>query len=116
MEEANESDSIQYDFNNIQEVLIAQLNKLCQQSPTSFSKDIHVLPAANNDVEGQLEQQLQQERQDHSGQRIVLIPYCLENSHWTGIFIELSPGSQIEQAKYIDPLMGCDGVPERLQQ
>ena len=116
MEDPNESDRIQYDFNNIQQVLIAQLNKLCQQSPTSFSKDIHVLPAANNDVEGQLEQQLQQERQDHSGQRIVLIPYCLENSHWTGIFIELSAGSQIEQAKYIDPLMGCDGVPERLQQ
>ena len=116
MEGTNESDGIEYDFGNIQEVLIAQLNKLCQQSPTPFSKYIHVLPAANDDVEGQLEQQLQQEGEDHSGQRIVLIPYCLENSHWTGIFIELSPDGQIVQAKYIDPLIGCDSVPERLQQ
>ena len=105
----------QYDFNNIQRLLITQLNKSRQENPQSFSKDIHVLSAVNDDDEGQMEQQLQQERQDHTGERILLIPYCLENSLWTGIMIEFRSNSQILRAEYMNPVSGRKTVPNGLR-
>ena len=68
-----ESTSTQFDFINIQDVLIKKLQQLYQE-PLEF-KNIYVLSAVNDVIEGQLEQQLRQEREDHDGKRIVLIKW-----------------------------------------
>ena len=116
IEYSEESTGAQFDFIDIQDVLISQVRRLYQESPDLVSKNIHVLPAVNNGIEGQLEQQLQQERQDHVGKRIILIPYCLEHSHWVGILIEFQATDQISRAEYIDPVSGDNAVPDKLQE
>ena len=115
MDYPNDSSRSQYDFNNIQRLLITQLNKSRQENPQSFPKDIHVLSAVNDDDEGQLEQRLQQERQDHTGERILLIPYCLENSLWTGVLVEFRSDNQILRAEHISPISGQNTVPNGLR-
>jgi energy-coupling factor transporter ATP-binding protein EcfA2 len=108
---AGNTANTQFDFNNIQELLITQLKKSRQQ----FPEHIYVLPAISDNVEFQLEQQLQQEREDHTGKRIILIPYYLEKSHWVGILVEFQADEKIQRAEYINPVNGPNVVPDRLQ-
>ncbi|CAF1645149.1 unnamed protein product, partial [Didymodactylos carnosus] len=79
------------------------------------TKPIHALAAVDDSTEHQLEQLLQQERKDHIGKRIALIPYHLENSHWVGILIEFTENERIKRAEYIDSVIGSNITPEKLQ-
>ncbi|CAF1640086.1 unnamed protein product, partial [Didymodactylos carnosus] len=51
----------------------------------------------------------------YSGKRIILIPYLLENHHWTGILIEWNSIEEIERSQFIDPVTGSDSIPDKLQ-
>ncbi|CAF3859742.1 unnamed protein product, partial [Rotaria sordida] len=115
MESSANTSNMQYQFNNIQELLTVQLEKVRQQSPESFSKPIYTLPAISDNIEYQLEQYLEQEQKDHNGERIILIPYSLSDSHWTGILIDFQSDDQILRAEYINPVNGFDVIPDRLQ-
>ncbi|CAF4906712.1 unnamed protein product [Rotaria sp. Silwood1] len=110
-----DSPNNQFQFNNIYRLLITKLETKRQQSPESFSKSIYILPAINDDMEHQLEQELEQERKEHMGQRIILIPYCLAESYWIGILIEFEANEQILRAEYIDPVIGSDIIPDSLK-
>ncbi|CAF4857658.1 unnamed protein product, partial [Rotaria sp. Silwood1] len=111
MEYSKDTEHIQYNYNNIQKLLRVELEK----SPERFSKPIYVLPDIDDNVECQLEQELLNESKYNTGNRIILIPYRFENSHWTGILIEFQATKQIIRAEYIDPVNGSSFVPDRLQ-
>ena len=81
MEYPESASNIQYNHSSIRERLINGLERLREQSPQSFSKPVYVLPAINDNVEDQIEQQLLQESKDSIGRHIILIPYLLKNSH-----------------------------------
>ncbi|CAF1386545.1 unnamed protein product [Adineta steineri] len=76
---------------------------------------MYALASINGDVEGQLKSALKKETNDHKGKRIVLIPYCLENSHWSGILIEFQANEEIQRVEYIDSMTGFDVIPEKLK-
>ncbi|CAF1112595.1 unnamed protein product, partial [Didymodactylos carnosus] len=105
----------QYTCKDIHIILSTKLEELRQKSPEHFSKPIHALAAVDDSIERQLEQLLQQERKDHIGKRIALIPYHLENSHWVGILIEFTENERIKRAEYIDSVNGSNITPEKLQ-
>ncbi|CAF3671837.1 unnamed protein product [Rotaria socialis] len=107
--------NVQYQYNDMQAILLNKLKESRQQFPDYDSKSIHVLAAVHDNVDGQLELCLQQESKEHTGERIVLIPYHLENSHWIGILIEFHSNGQIKRAEYIDSVNELDGVPDGLQ-
>ncbi|CAF3541480.1 unnamed protein product [Rotaria socialis] len=111
MEYSEDTEHLQYNYNNIQKLLKAELEK----SPERFSKPISVLPDIDDNVECQLEQELLNESKCNIGNRIILIPYRLENSHWIGILIELQAAKQIQRAEYIDPVNRSSFIPDRLQ-
>ncbi|CAF2001897.1 unnamed protein product [Rotaria magnacalcarata] len=111
MEYSEDTEHIQYNYNNIQELLRVELKK----SPERFSKPISILPDIDDNVECQLEQELLNESKCNTGNRIILIPYRLENSHWIGILIELQAAKQILRAEYIDPVNRSSFIPDRLQ-
>ncbi|CAF1084596.1 unnamed protein product [Adineta steineri] len=100
----------------MQTVLIDLLEESRQQSPEFFSKEIHVLPAVNGNVEDQLKQQLQEEREIHAGKRILLIPCCLEDLHWIGVLMEFQAANRIIRAEYIDPVSGSNVIDHSLQE
>ncbi|CAF0934036.1 unnamed protein product [Adineta steineri] len=86
-----------------------------QEYPESFSKEVYVLSAINDNTERQLERLLQQEREEHSEDRILLIPYFFENSRWIGVLIEFQETNRILRAEYIDPVNKANIVPDKLQ-
>ncbi|CAF1556677.1 unnamed protein product [Rotaria sordida] len=106
----------EYLCNNMQAILLTQLEKSRQQFPECITKPIHVLSDISDTTEGEMEQCLQNEKKDHSGDRITLIPYHLENSYSIGILIEFGSDNQIKRAEYINPVNGPNTVPDRLQQ
>ncbi|CAF4787087.1 unnamed protein product, partial [Rotaria sp. Silwood2] len=111
MEYSEDTEHIQCNYNNIQELLRVELKK----SPERYSKPIYILPDIDDNVECQLEQELLNESKCNTENRIILIPYRLENSHWIGILIELQAAKQIIRAEYIDPVNRSSFVPDRLQ-
>ncbi len=114
MAQSEDLTNVQYHVNNIQRILSTKIEEARQRCLEHFPKPIHVLLAMDDNVQDQLEQQLQQERRNHSGERIILIPYCLENAHWIGILIEFQNGEQIRRAEYINPVNESDIIPDRL--
>jgi hypothetical protein len=115
MEYSKDTANVQFDSNSIQKILVTQLKQLRQKSPESFSKEVHVLPDINGDDEHELEQQLQEEREADSEKRILLIPCCLENSHWVGLLIEFQATDQVLRAEYFDPVSGSNDALHILQ-
>ncbi|CAF1149819.1 unnamed protein product [Adineta steineri] len=115
MDYSNQATRTQYDFSDIQTVLVAQLQKSCQQSPELLSKEIYVLPAVSSNVEYQLERQLHEERDIHTGKRILLIPCCMKDLHWVGVLIEFQEADHIVRAEYIDPVSGSHVIEHSLQ-
>ena len=115
MDQFKASTNWQHNNNEVHAALLAQLEKLRQQSPESFSKPIYVLAAVDDSVEGQLKQWLRQESNDHAGTRIILIPYHFGNSYWVGILIEFEAANRIKRAEYIDPTKLSNVVPDILQ-
>ncbi|CAF0846527.1 unnamed protein product [Adineta steineri] len=102
-----------YHYNDIQQVLLTKLAAWRKAFPEDITKSIHVLTTVKNDVQDQLQLCLEQESNEHSGERIVLIPYYLGNSHYTGILLEFNANESIKTAEYIDPVKGI--IPNKLQ-
>ncbi|CAF4184508.1 unnamed protein product, partial [Rotaria sordida] len=100
----------------IQNSLAIELEKLQHEKfPQGFPKPIHVLQAVDDNVNGQLEQRLQQTDQDHIKESILLIPYYLGNFHWVGIFIEFKENRQIQRAELIDPVVDSEFLSDKIQ-
>ncbi|CAF3745049.1 unnamed protein product, partial [Rotaria sp. Silwood1] len=99
----------------MQTILLTKLKELRHQFPEDGSQSIHVLADVFDNANGQFKLSLQQESKDHAGERIILIPYNLKNSHWVGILIEFQSDEQIKRAEYIDPVNGIDDVPDGLR-
>ncbi|UJR35219.1 hypothetical protein I4U23_027985 [Adineta vaga] len=100
---------------DIQKVLLTTIEKSRIQCPEQYSKPIHVLDTVHANVQDQFEVCLQQESKALTGERIVLIPYDVENSHWAVISLDFDATESIKKAEYIDPVNGIDIVPEKLQ-
>ncbi|CAF3144286.1 unnamed protein product [Rotaria sp. Silwood2] len=99
----------------MQTILLTKLKESRHQFPEDGSKSIHVLADVSDNADGQFKLSLQQESKDHTGERIILIPYNLKNSHWVGILIEFQSDEQIKRAEYIDSVNGIDDVPDGLR-
>ncbi|CAF0938971.1 unnamed protein product [Adineta steineri] len=102
-------------FNLFQQLLEKKLQESQRNTPEQFSKQMYALASINGDVEGQLKSALEKETHHHKGERIVLIPYCLENSHWSGILIEFQANEEIQRVEYIDSMTGFDVIPEKVK-
>lgn len=100
---------------DVEQVLTKQIQNLVTDNPEQQSKQIHVLPTANH-LNNQLKQRLERARNDHSGERLVLIPYNLGNSHLTGISIQFQENNQPERAIYIDPVKESSSIPDQLKE
>ncbi|CAF2913613.1 unnamed protein product, partial [Rotaria sp. Silwood2] len=101
---------------DVYQVLSYRIPKLIQDNPEHSSKPIYVLTTVNYHVNDQLEQRLQQANNDYHGERLVLIPYNLGNSHSTGIFIKFKADDHIERAEFINPVNESSYIPDELQQ
>ncbi|CAF4248425.1 unnamed protein product [Rotaria sp. Silwood2] len=101
---------------DVYQVLSYRIPKLIQDNPEHSSKPIYVLTTVNYHVNDQLEQRLQQANNDYHGERLVLIPYNLGNSHSTGIFIKFKADDHIERAEFINPVNESNYIPDELQQ
>ncbi|CAF4034403.1 unnamed protein product, partial [Rotaria sp. Silwood2] len=99
------------DFENIQNVILTKLNKERQEFPDRFPKPIHVLPPVDDTKYGQWQERLRQAREEQIGERIILIPYYVKNSHWIGIILKFNSNEQIAQAEFIDPVRNSDFDP-----
>ncbi|CAF4463204.1 unnamed protein product, partial [Rotaria sp. Silwood2] len=109
-------DSSGHQHVTIQYCLMAELEKLrVQKFPQGFPKPTRILQAVNSDVDGHLEQRLQQIDQDHCEECILLVPYYLGNFHWIGILIELKENRQIQRAEVIDPVVDSKFVLDMIQ-
>jgi hypothetical protein len=115
MDDSTESASPAYQNINIEEALSAELKELRQRFPARFPKPIYVLAAVDDSVDSQWEHRLRQVKGNRTGERITLIPYHLENSHWIGISIKSKADGQIERAEFIDPVKQSNFAPDNLQ-
>ncbi|CAF2939891.1 unnamed protein product, partial [Rotaria sp. Silwood2] len=114
---AAELDSSTDQHVKIRSGLTAELENLTHEKfPQGFSKPILELEIVDANVNGQLQQRLQEESQKHMWKRIVLIPYYLENSHWTAILIEFKGAKEIQRAEYIDPVRNSQFISGTIQQ
>lgn len=100
---------------DVQEVLTKQIQKLITDNPEQRSKQIYVLTTANH-LYNELKQRLEQARNAYSGERLVLIPYNLGNSHMTGIAIQFQENNELERAIYINPVKESSSIPDQLQE
>ncbi|UJR17602.1 hypothetical protein I4U23_004498 [Adineta vaga] len=97
---------------NVEQVLRQLIQKLIDESPTQKLKTVYVLVTEND----QLKERLEQAKNHYSGERLVLIPYNLENSHITGVFIKFNENNQIERAEFINPVSEFHNIPDQLEQ
>ncbi|CAF1144227.1 unnamed protein product [Adineta ricciae] len=100
---------------DIYDEISTQLDEIRRQSPDNLPVPVHVLKTALETADGQIEERFLEAHKCHSGQRIILIPYLINIDHWAGILLEWNSAGQIEQSKFIDPLVGSDTVPDELQ-
>ena len=100
---------------DVHQVLTHLIQKFIAENPEQNSQQIHVLATATH-VDNQLKQRLEQAKNDYSGDRLVLIPYNLGNSHFTGICIKFQGDNQLELAEYIDPVKESNAIPDQLQE
>ncbi|CAF4570792.1 unnamed protein product [Rotaria sp. Silwood2] len=101
----------------IQIGLKTELERLKNEKfPHGFSKPIDVLEAVDANVNGQWEDRLQQASQSNIEKHIVLIPYYLGNSHWTGILIVFNDRREIERAEYVNPVSTSEFPRSQIQQ
>lgn len=112
MADADNTGYFQCQSTRIQEILLNQLNKLCQRNPEWLSKPIHVLNVVYDNSPDQLQQILGEECREHFGKRIILIPYFFDDSYFMMILMEYQEAGQILRAEYI----GSNFVPDQLQQ
>ena len=103
------------EHHRIQAILVTQLRKFHELCPKHFSTPIDVLLYVGETVEAQLKQLFQREIQDRREERIVLIPYHLENAHWIGLLIRFQPHPQVTQMECIDPLHNSNTLPDQVQ-
>ncbi|CAF1149858.1 unnamed protein product [Adineta steineri] len=104
-----------YQLPDIHDDLSRQLMKLRQQSPERLLTPVHVLSTITDTVGDQIEERFREALKCHSGKRIILIPYLMDNHHWNGILLEWNSMEQIEQSEFINPVTGFDSIPDELQ-
>ena len=100
---------------DVQQVLTQRIQEFIAKNPVHNSKQIYVVDTATH-VGNQLKQRLEQAKNGYSGERLVLIPYNLGNSHFTGIGIKFKEGNQLERAEYINPVEESKNIPDQLQE
>jgi energy-coupling factor transporter ATP-binding protein EcfA2 len=105
----------QFSFNDVQNVLEVQLNKLRQQYQSFYPGNIYVLRAIDGDIDDALQNELQEEREKHIEERIILIPYYLSDSYCVGILIQFQTQNKILRAEYFDSVNDSDVVPKEIE-
>ncbi|CAF3045217.1 unnamed protein product [Rotaria sp. Silwood2] len=115
MQNSEHASNQTYQKSDIQATLLRQLDQLRQQYPERFSISIYVLAAVDETVDGKVEESFKQALTYYSGKRIILIPYNSGHFHWIGILIQFNSQEHIEQCEFIDPVIGSDFVPNKLQ-
>ncbi|CAF0784452.1 unnamed protein product, partial [Adineta ricciae] len=103
----------QYQYSDIQTVLVDKLTEWHKHFPDDSTKPIHVLPVVRHDDPDLFQSSLENESNEHNGERIILIPYYFGNSHCTGILLEFNADGSINRAEYTDPVKGT--IPNKLQ-
>ncbi|CAF1204485.1 unnamed protein product [Adineta steineri] len=104
-----------YQSPDIHDDLSRQLKELLQQHPERLPTPVHVLNTATDTGSDQIEERFREAQKCHSGKRIILIPYLMDNDHWSGILLEWNSMEQIEQSEFINPITGFDSIPDELQ-
>lgn len=100
---------------DISDTISNAMGQARENSPELFRKPIYVSPPIRYDNEYELEEHLEQEQKLRTGERIVLIPYFLANSHWVGLLIEFQTNEQIQRAEYISPISNQSSIPNQIQ-
>ncbi|CAF0934074.1 unnamed protein product [Adineta steineri] len=116
MAHMNNSEKNQRNFDKFASVLKTKLDEARAKTPEEFSKPVHIVGAVDGSSECHLKQELQEEANNHTEERIVLMPYRLENFQWVGILIEFKTAQQIKRLEYIDSMTGFNVVPDKLKQ
>ncbi|CAF4225556.1 unnamed protein product [Adineta steineri] len=78
-----------YQSPDIHDDLSRQLKELLQQHPERLPTPVHVLNTATDTGSDQIEERFREAQKCHSGKRIILIPYLMDNDHWSGILLEM---------------------------
>ncbi|CAF1267204.1 unnamed protein product [Adineta steineri] len=104
-----------YQPSDIHDDLSRQLKELRQQYPERLPIQVHVLNTVTDTGSDQIEERFREAKKCYSGKRILLIPYLMDNDHWSGILLEWNLMEQIEQSEFINPVTGFDSVPDELQ-
>ena len=94
----------------------ALLVKIAQIIEIDRAQSIHLLDVANRDVDHQLKQGLKQAKNGGRGDRLVIIPYHLGNSHWTAILIDFTDENQLNGVEWINPVQQSNDIPDELQE
>lgn len=100
---------------NVADVLTTELQKLHRQFPHRFPRPIHVQSAVYNNVSSEWKHRFQQAKHGPTGERIVFIPYQLENFFWTGVLMKFKTNDQAPEVTLIDPVINLTFLLNELQ-
>ncbi|CAF1621522.1 unnamed protein product [Adineta steineri] len=98
-----------------QSLLSNRLEQFKQDKSEKFSKSTYLLTTVDEHIDGQLKERLEQAKMISTGERIILFPYNLGNSHWIGLIIKFKMNEEIEHARFIDPVENSEFLHANLQ-
>ncbi|CAM4837449.1 unnamed protein product [Rotaria magnacalcarata] len=90
--------------------------KKAHQASGKFSKiSTHVLDTIDANMSEQLENRLQEAKNNYTGERIVLILCNMGSFHWIGILLGFNIDGCIWRAQSFDPVTGSDHLTDKIQ-
>ena len=98
---------------DVRQVLLVRIAQFIE---IDRAQSIHLLDVTNRDVDHQLKQGLKQAKDCGRGDRLVIIPYHLGNSHWTAILIEFTDENQLNRVEWINPVQQSNDIPDELKE
>ncbi|CAF3465091.1 unnamed protein product, partial [Rotaria socialis] len=103
------------DFENNQSIILTKLNKELQEFPDRFPKIISPLPPVDDNKTDQWQERLRQAKEAQTGERVSLIPYYVQDSHWIGVILKFH-FSGLQCAEFIDPVVNSSFDPSKSQE
>jgi hypothetical protein len=100
---------------DIRTALLTEIKKAHQASGEFSSIATHVLETIDRNVSAQLEDRLQQAKNNYTGERIVLILCNTGNFHWIGILLGFNIDGYLWRAQSFDPVTGSDYLTGKIQ-
>ncbi|CAF4606576.1 unnamed protein product, partial [Rotaria sp. Silwood2] len=112
---ATSTNSQSGEFEQITTDILNEFEKSRQKFPELFPKPLYVLEAVDHNRDGEWEQRLREAKEHHTGERLTIIPYNVEDSHWVGVILKFDVDGRIHEAEYIDPVVQSDLNSDELQ-